>query len=329
MSSATPMAFGDPIKRITIDGDFADWASVPSHTDAAIGEPHTGTTLPDVHTTGPWEPTIPSTFPTFTNHPDVDLREFKFTHDENNLYAYFKATGFIGRTQHRPPGTTVSQGRFYVIVTIDVDNNDDTGYWLHEGGYAPTSRGYDMNMELEFFDGSLNTGHYLSHDALSEDAQEQDTLDLTNGEYDGISDGPYTPGFVRPAPGNYADYTQWVYHDNDTLTLVSDRGDVVPGIMSMAQSADGHEIEIRAPFKGFLNNESGEPNMALGKTIDISFSLEASGQLVPGGTFASDTGDPIIGYYLAGPVPEPSSLTMLACGILLTPLAANRCRARR
>jgi len=321
---ASPNAFGEPITHITIDGSFADWANVPSHGDAAIGEFHTGTNIPDVHTTGPWDPMVPGDIPDPTNHPDVDLREFKFTHDESNLYAYFRATGIIGRTQHRPPGTTVPQGRFYVIVTIDVDNSDTTGYWLHEGGYAPTSNGYDMNMELEFFDGALNTGHYLSHDALTGEDLDQDTRNLTSGEWNQVSDGPYTPGFVQPAPGNYDNYTQWVYHENDTLTLVSDRGPVVPGIMSMALSPDGHEIEICAPFKGFLNNAMGQPNMALGKTLDISFSLEASGQLVPGGTFGSDTGDPIIGYVLGSAVPEPSSLAMIGCSIPVVILARRK-----
>jgi hypothetical protein len=214
-----------------------------------------------------------------------------------------------------------------VIVTIDVDNNDSTGYWLHEGGYAPTSNGYDMNMELEFFDGAFNTGHYLSHDALSQAGEDQDARDLTSGQWNGVSDGPYTPGFVQPAPGNYDNYTQWVYHDDDTLTLVRDRGPVVPGIMSYALSPDGHEIEICAPFKGFLNNAAGEPNMALGKTLDVSFSLEASGQLVPGGTFGSDTGDPLIGYVLGSAVPEPSGLAALAWGILVNGLPRRRRRA--
>jgi hypothetical protein len=324
---STPSALAEPVTHIAIDGSFADWASVPTHTDAAIGGFHTGTNIPDVHTTGPWDPSIPGDLPNATDHPDVDILEFKFTHDETNLYAYFKATGFIGRTIQRPPGATSGpQGRYYVIVTIDVDNNDDTGYWLHEGGYAPTSRGYDMNMELEFFDGSWNTGHYLSHDAITEAEFMQDLLDLTNNEYDGLSDGPYTPGFVQPAAGNYENYTQWVYHNNDTLTLVGDRGPVVPGIMSMALSPDGHEIEFCAPFKGFLGNASGEPNMALGKTIDVSFSLEASGQLVPGGTFGSDTADPIVGYYLGGAVPEPSSLIIALA--VFAPLSAHR-RAKR
>jgi hypothetical protein len=321
-----PLTLGAPIRHIAIDGSFSDWSNVPSHTDAALGEFHAGTTIPDVHLTDPWDPTLGES-PSFTNHPDVDLREFKFTHDESNLYAYFRSAGVIGRTQHRPPGTSVSQGRYYVIVTIDVDNNDSTGYWLHEGGYAPTSNGYDMNMELEFFDGAFNTGHYLSHDALSQAGEDQDARDLTSGQWNGVSDGPYTPGFVQPAPGNYDNYTQWVYHDDDTLTLVRDRGPVVPGIMSYALSPDGHEIEICAPFKGFLNNAAGEPNMALGKTLDVSFSLEASGQLVPGGTFGSDTGDPLIGYVLGSAVPEPSGLAALAWGILVNGLPRRRRRA--
>lgn len=324
---AAPVAIAEPITHITIDGSFGDWAGVPSHFDAAIGEFHAGTNIPDVHDTDGWEPSIPGDFPTATNHPNVDLREFKFTHDESNLYAYFRATGNIGATQHRPPGSSVPQGRYYVIVTIDVDNNDTTGYWLHEGGYAPTSNGYDMNMELEFFDGTWNTGHYLSHDALSQAGEDQDNYDLTSGQWNGNGQsGPYPPGFVQPAPGNYPDYTQWVYHENESLTLVRDRGPVVPGIMSMALSPDGHEIEFRAPFKGFLKNALGHPNMALGKTLDISFSLEASGELAPGGSWASDTGDTITGYYLGPAVPEPTSLAMIACGLM--PVVSGRHRRR-
>jgi hypothetical protein len=314
---AAPLALCAPVTNIAIDGSFADWADVPSYVDAAGGGFHAGTSIADVHGTGPWDP-ITGSPPAAIAHPDVDLLEYKFTHDENNLYAYFRAAGIIGKTQHRPTGTTLRSGRYYVIVTIDVDDDDSTGYWLHEGGYAPTSRGYDMNMELEFFDGSFNTGHYLSHDALTGDEFAQDFLNLTSGQWDpsGMNDGPYTPGFVQPAPGNYDNYTQWVYHENDTLTLVSDGGPVVPGIMSMAVSPDGHEIEICAPFRGFLTNAAGNANMALGKTLDISFSLEASGELAPGNNWGSDTGDPIIGYYLEGPVPEPSSLGMIVSSML-------------
>ncbi|MEO2045835.1 MAG: PEP-CTERM sorting domain-containing protein [Pirellulales bacterium] len=307
----------EPITHINVDGNFSDWAGVPTYTDpdAAPGVLHAG--IPDVHDT---DQGSLGSIPSYVNHPDVDILEYKFTHDENNLYAYFKADGVIGNTQQASAGRA---GRYYVIVTIDVDNDDSTGYFLHQGGYFPTSGvdRYDMNMEAEYYDGQLNTAHYLSHDAEGDKngaVIRQDFADLTvegyiptdvrNVDVPGPA-GPYTPGFAQPAPGNYKNYTQWVYHEDDTLTHVQDKGSIIEGIMRVARSPDGHEIEIAAPFKGFLNDALGNPNMMLGKTLDISFSLEASGELAPGGDWASDTADPIVGYVLG--VPEPSSLALV------------------
>lgn len=301
-------AVAEPARNITIDGQFGDWAAVPSHTDP-VDDQH------DTDHSGQFDT------PAYVYHPDVDVLEYKFAHDANNLYAYFKATGSIGRTQQQ--SGNLRAGRYYVIVTIDVDNNDNTGYWLHEGGYYPTSRGYDMNMELEFYDGTWNTGHYLSHDALTTADLNQDTLNLTSGAWTSGNDGPYTPGFVDVAAGNYDNYTQWVYQNDGKIMLVRDKGPVVPGIMSMAISPDGHEIEFCAPFKGFLNNSSGVPNMALGKTIDISMSLEASGEMFAAsgtnGTWASDTTAPINGYVLEIPEPTTAMLLILAGAIKALP----------
>jgi hypothetical protein len=303
----------ESLGNITIDGNFDDWVTVGSHADPTYGELHDG--IPDVHDTdsdkSPDDPKYVE--PSKVNHPDVDILEYKFTHDENNLYAYFKADGVIGRTLADPDPD--ERGRYYVIVTIDVDNDDDTGYWLHEGGYYPTSDGYDMNMELEFYGGELNTGHYLSHDALTINGLQSDFTNLTDGVYtpaieDGkikdseisANSGPYTPEFVEPAEGNYDNYTQWVYQENipeDQIVLVVDEGPIVPGIVTMGLSADGHQLEMKAPFKGFLGDSPGAPNMALDRIIDISFSLEASGELaLDEGEWASDTADPINGYVL-------------------------------
>lgn len=328
------MVRAEEINYITVDGNFSDWAGITTYTDpdGAPGVLHNG--IPDVHDTD--QDTL-GAVPSYVEHQDVDILEYKFTHDENNLYAYFKADGVIGNTQRASEGRA---GRYYVIVTIDVDNDDSTGYFLHEGGYYPSSGTdrYDMNMEAEFYNGQLNTAHYLSHDAPGpENGTEirQDFANLTVEGYvptdvDDVEDpgpaGPYTPGFAEPQLGNYDNYTQWVYHPNDMLTHVQDKGPIVPGIMSVALSPDGTELEMVAPFKGFLKDSQGNPNMALGKTIDISFSLEASGELASG-DWASDTADPIVGYVLEGPaaIPEPSTI-VLAMMVSLGLVARRRNR---
>lgn len=270
-------AWAGPIRAITLDGDFSDWEDVPSHFDPPN----------DTHDT---DHDQQFDVPVHVSHPDVDLLEFKIAHDEENLYAYFRSGGIIGRTQRDTQG---NPGRYYVIVTIDVDNKDETGYWLHEGGYFPTTPGYDMNMEVEFYNGAFNTGHYLNHGCRNESefltAQQQQAN-----------------GWLKFRPGTYDWYTQWVYWDfppnlpeqivlpNDAaIVWVVDKGPVYQGIIEIGLSPDGHEAEMKAPFRGFLLTKKGKPIMRLGRKIDVSFSLEASGELAPGGEWASDTADPV------------------------------------
>lgn len=299
---------GAPVQQIVVDGSFDDWDAVPSYLDPADDE------------TQDWHGDPPAPL---AIHPDVDILEYKFAHDENNLYAYFRAQGQVGRTQQASPGPPpLSAGRFYVIVTIDVDNNDATGYELSEGGYYPSSNGYDMNMEIEYYNGAFNTGHYINHGAPSD--SDEDLAPLIAQQNQGI---------VDVLPGSYDGYTQWVMFDDSTtgavnlndgtsITHVSDRGPVFQGIIEAAISPDGHELEMVAPFIGFMSypgalpGQRGDPIMALGRTIDISFSLESSPELFNNGEWASDTAAPIIGYYLG--VPEPSCLTLVfvMCGLI-------------
>lgn len=275
-------SYADPIHRIAIDGDFSDWDLVPSHTDDSF----------NTHDT---DHDQANDVPSAVEHPDVDLLEFKLTHDETNVYAYFRSRGIIGRTQAEAQGTP---GRYYVIVTVDVDNDDVTGYPIHEGGYYPTSDGYDMNFEVEFYNGTFNTGHYLNHGCLDEAGLAQAFEDQAQG-------------IVRVLPGTYDFYSQWVYFDTvqgiqdeiilpngDSVIWVKDKGPVYQGIIEIALSQDGHEAEVIAPFRGFMNDPDGNPIVALGKTLDASFSLEASSELAPGGQWASNTGLPIEGYVL-------------------------------
>ena len=291
-------AFAEFTHAIVIDGNFSDWANVRSYQDPVGGPRATHHGIPDTHDT---DHSGPGDTPVYVNHPDIDLVEYKFTHDSSNLYAYFRATGKIGNTSSN---ATVSsqQGRYYVIVTLDVDDNLTTGYPLHEGGYYPTSGGYDMNMEVEFFNGTFNTGHYLNHGATNQAQLNAAFQDQTNG-------------VVRVLPGTYKYYSQWVWFDTPTggstrlpspddyasITFVEDKGPVYQGIIQIALSPDKHEAEMVAPFRGFMRDPLGNPILALGKTISISISLEASQQLAPppSNSWASDTGDPIVGYYLS------------------------------
>ena len=268
---------------IAIDGKFDDWAALPTYTDPAG----------DTHDTDHEQK---DDTPDAVDHPDADLLEYKVAHDDENLYFYLRSRGQIGRTQVDKDGGEA--GRYYVIVTIDVDDNDDTGYWIHEGGYYPTSRGYDVNAEIEYYNGELNTACYLNHGALDAAELAQAFLDQSQNKYKAGRDGPYPAGFMRLLPGTYKQYTQWVYHDDDTITFVRDKGPVVPGIATAAISADGHMIEAKFPLIGFLKDENGKPILAPGAKIDLSFSLEASGELAPGKRWASDTGEPVNGYVL-------------------------------
>jgi hypothetical protein len=284
---------------IVIDGDFSDWAAVPSHLDPAGGPGVLDQGIPDTHDT---DHSAAADLPAYVNHPDIDLIEYRFTHDRSNVYAYFRAAGVIGRTIN----TSTRHGRYYVIVTLDVDDRLDTGYFLHEGGYYPTSGGYDMNMEVEYYDGAFNTGHYLNHGATNQTQLDAAGRDQTNG-------------IVRILPGTYDYYTQWVWFDNPTtgtnrlpppddsasITFVRDRGPVYQGIIRIALSSDGHEAEMVAPFRGFMRDPEGQPIMAMGRVLNLSFSLEASGELAPDQSWASDTGRPIRGYRLS-PYPEPN-----------------------
>ncbi len=239
---------------ITIDGRFDDWLTVPlAVTDSAD----------DVHDTDGYPP---GGAPTYMQYSDVDILEVKFTHDSENLYGYMRAGGYIGRTSAYVP-ERVKDGRYYFIFTIDVDDDTLTGYPLREGGYYPDSPGYDMNMEVEFYNGSFNTGHYINHEFLTrQQAEIQGLQDLQDG-------------VVRLALGTYDFYTQWVSFSDSSFVLVSDRGPVIQGIITIAVSPDGHEAEMKAPMWGFLRTPERKRIIDLGQTIVVSASLEGSGEL--------------------------------------------------
>lgn len=241
--------------NITIDGNFDDWSNIPiAVTDSAN----------NVHDTDGYnEGGQPSEW---IEYSDVDLLEVKFANDDSTLYGYMKATGIIGRTSADSLGHT-KNGRYYFIFTIDVDDNDTTGYPLREGGYWPDSKGYDMNMEVEFYQGAYNTGHYLNHEYISK------------ADFNANWENDLAQGIVRLSRGTYDWYSQWVMFPDSTYVVVEDKGDVYQGIIEIAISEDGHEAEMSAPFWGFLKTPEGDNIINVNRNIIVSASLEASGEL--------------------------------------------------
>ena len=260
---------------------------------------------PDCHDTDHLEYGNP---PDHVYNKNIDILEYKVAHDSENLYVYIRAKGQIGRTD--------KGGRFYVITTIDVDQNDSTGYWLHEGGYWPTTPGYDVNMEMEFYDGHWNHGSYLNHGC--NDSESYSFAYKSN-----------IGGITTIQQGNYSFYTEYDYFTvaptvdeqlrcQDGLYVLPSKQEFIcfstdkapgpfpSGSVRFALSEGGDEIEYGGPFSGFMRDASGRAVISLGSKLDLSVSLETSGEFsVPRGSWASDTAAPILGYELEA---ETSSL---------------------
>ncbi|UJR17660.1 hypothetical protein I4U23_004556 [Adineta vaga] len=306
----------DPINRhIKIDGNFDDWANVPSYSDP---EDNIEGTVYDV---SPWFPSLKfpdchdtntygiSSIPKHMYNPNVNIVEFKVAHDNTSLYVYYRVVdgGVIGKTsvgpnefnQNNP--SEPSAGRFYVIAAVNIDHNDTTGYWLHGGSYHPTAPGFDGNFEIEFFNGSFNQNYYLDHAANND--TEANYLKQANKENQFV--------FL---PSIYPYYTQYIYWNREPTLNETKRcldgphrlprpyssnyicfsRDMAPGpfngAITYARSEKGNEFEMRAPFQGFLlNSHTGRATLELGMTINISLSLETSEEYSTPRDWSSDT----------------------------------------
>ncbi len=306
----------DPINRnIIIDGNFDDWLNVRSYSDPKDNKDGT------VYHISPWFPSLlvpdchdtntndPSNIPKHIYNPNVDIVEYKIAHDDTSLYIYYRVAddGIIGKTSVGSGGfdnnnpLKPSAGRYYVITTVDIDMNVTTGYWLHGGGYHPTAPGFDGNFEIEFYNGTYNQDYYLDHAAnnvnetnyLKEENIQNKFIFLpavydyyteyiywkhepTQDEINRCLDGPYKLPY--PYDENYICFTK----------------DLAPGpfngMITYARSQKGNELEIRAPFQGFLlNKNTGLSTLQLGMTINISLSLETSSEYSLPQEWCSDT----------------------------------------
>jgi len=302
-------AYSAPITKITIDGNFEDWNTVRKYQDPLDNRQGTvfQALVPDCHDT---DHNKPCEIPEHVYNPHVDIIQYAIAHDEYAIYAYFKGAGDISLTSNGPGSEA---GRSYIQVAIDMDNYEPTGYCLCEGGYYPTSCGYDMHFELEMYNGSFNTAHYLLHSM-----QNQTEYDF---EYE-----QQKQGLVSFRNATYHPYTEWVYYskenppspqesarcpdgphtlpNGDLICFVEDKvNGPFQGVMQFAFSEDKTEVEFSAPYIGFMNLAvaEGEPQPAikLGDTVTIAMMLETSSQYsVPSTLWSTDGAWPIRGYHL-------------------------------
>ena len=174
--------------------------------------------------------------------------------------------------------------------------------------------GIDMAFELELYNGTLNTAHYLLHNMVN-DAQKPPVEALNK------------QGKVFFDPAGYRPYTEWVYYspehppspeeaarcsagpsnlssgpfklpDGSWICFVMDKchGPFL-GAMKTAYSKDGTELEISAPFAGFLRTLDGKNAIREDMVVTVQFSLETSGQLSSTGDWTTDATLPWV-YHL-------------------------------
>ena len=58
----------------------------------------------------------------------VDILEVRVVHDGDSLYTYIRTKGDIAQSAVANDTAGTTEGRFYVIVTIDVDGDEATGF---------------------------------------------------------------------------------------------------------------------------------------------------------------------------------------------------------
>ncbi|CAF3831479.1 unnamed protein product [Rotaria sp. Silwood1] len=306
----------DPINRdIIIDGNFDDWLDVRSYTDPR--DNINGT----VYQESPWFPSLKipdchdtdskkqTDIPKHIYNPNVNIVEFKIAHDDSSLYVYYRVVddGVIGKTSaglgpfNRSDPSKPSAGRFYIKTIINLDMNDTTGIWLNEDGFYPTAPGFDGRFRIEFYNGTYNQGSYADHGTNN-----------SNETSYVIEENKQNKFLIRPAAQAYSSvYIYWrqkptqdeikrcldgpyelpAPYDNHYVCFSKDCAPgPFNGIVTYARSAKGKELQMRAPFLGFLlNKDTGLPTLQLGMTVNISLSLETTPEYSIPQEWVSDT----------------------------------------
>jgi len=247
---------------ITIDGNFDDWRNVAGVDDGR------GDLVPYLEYI-----------------PDVDILEFKVSHDDEHIYLYARVAGQVGRSH--PDG-----GRGYFYAYMDVDQNPGTGFLptRDDECYFGVDIGDDCEVQFEFVNNAFRKTFYGFCGLGGDDNVLKQQLTIGKSRY-----GKFDANGVEQA--NYK--SEYIYRGGIT-EITEDVRVGTSDTIRLCLSADGHEVEIASTYTGFLKDSEGQPIVKLGQTIDVAAGMECDSKAYPGKTnWAADSTIAIRGYQLS------------------------------
>lgn len=248
--------------RITIDGNFDDWRNVAGVDDER------GDLVPYLEYV-----------------PDVDLLEFKATHDDEHIYLYARVAGQVGRSH--PKG-----GRSYFYAYMDVDQNPGSGFLptRDDDCYFGVDIGDDCEVQFEFVNNAFRKSFYGFCGLGGNDNVLKQVVTIGKSQY-----GRFDGNGVERA--NYK--SEYIYRDG-IAEITEDLKLGTSDTIRVAVSPDGSEVEVASTLTGFLKDRNGRPTVTLGQTIDLAAGMECDSKAYIGKTrWAADSTSAIRGYQLS------------------------------
>lgn len=248
-------------ENVVIDGKFDDWRNI-----AGIGDAR-GDVVPYLEYI-----------------PDVDLLEFKVSHDDEHIYLYARVAGRVG--QSHPQG-----GRSYFYAYMDVDRDSGTGFLptRDDDCYFGVDIGDDCEVQFEFVNNRLRKTFY-GFCGIGGDA---------NVLKQQVAIGPSQYGRFDENGIERKNYKSEYILRHGVTEITEDLKLGTSDTIHLAVSPDGSEVEVSSPFAGFLKNPQGEPTVKIGQTIDLAVGMECDSKAYPyKSAWAADSTSAIRGYEL-------------------------------
>jgi hypothetical protein len=216
--------------------------------------------------------------------PDVDLLEFKVSHDNENIYLYARVAGQVGRSH--PNG-----GRNYFYAYMDVDQNAGTGFLPSRDDecYYGVDIGDDCEVQFEFVENTFRKTFYGFCGLGGDDDVLKQKVTIGKSQYGRFDESGREREHYK---------SEYIYRGGET-EITEDLKLGTSDSIQLAVSPDGGEVEIVTSFGGFLKDPQGRPTIAIGQTIDLAAGMECDSKAYIGKSkWAADSTRAIRGYKL-------------------------------